>query len=71
MTTDSVMPQGILYNYYFVVIFMSYHFVYLLSVSLRYGFGLMNAGAMTELARVWQTVPDKRKCEIPGQTGPV
>ena len=30
---------------------------------LRYGFGLMDAGAMTELAKNWTNVPQQRICE--------
>ncbi len=33
-----------------------------LDYSHSFGFGLMNAGAMTRLARDWKTVPEQKKC---------
>ena len=32
-------------------------------VSSRYGFGLMDAGRMVELAKNWQNVPTLRSCQ--------
>ncbi|MCL4137474.1 UNVERIFIED_CONTAM: hypothetical protein GTU68_037289 [Idotea baltica] len=34
-------------------------------VSHRFGYGLMDAYGMVELARNWTTVPPQRKCEVP------
>lgn len=33
-------------------------------VSHSFGYGLMDAAAMVNLARTWQTVPEQQKCEI-------
>lgn len=32
---------------------------------LRFGYGLMDAFGMVELAKNWTTVPPQRKCEVP------
>ena len=37
-----------------------------LAVSKFYGFGLMDAGKMVQLAKYWRTVPQQRTCEIKG-----
>ena len=34
-------------------------------VSHRFGYGLMDAYGMVELAKNWTTVPPQRKCEVP------
>ena len=39
-------------------------------VSSRYGFGLMDAGRMTELARNWKNVPAMVKCDIVNEIYP-
>ena len=36
-------------------------------VSKFYGFGLMDAGKMVDLAKQWKTVPPQRRCELKGQ----
>lgn len=33
-------------------------------VSLRYGYGLMDAAAMVKMAKIWTTLPEKHICEI-------
>ena len=33
-------------------------------VSHSFGYGLMDAAAMVQLARVWKTVPEQQRCEI-------
>nr|AAB30556.1 Lfur2 [Lymnaea stagnalis] len=33
-------------------------------VSLRYGYGLMDASAMVDLALLWNTVPEKHECQV-------
>ncbi|XP_025076934.1 furin-like protease kpc-1 [Pomacea canaliculata] len=38
-------------------------------VSLRYGYGLMDASRMVDLALQWRTVPEKRICVAPSQQG--
>jgi len=38
-----------------------------LSVSHHFGFGLLDAGAMVELAMEWQTVPQQRHCTVSAQ----
>ena len=35
-----------------------------LSVSHSFGYGLMDAAAMTDLARNWTVVPEQKICEI-------
>lgn len=41
-----------------------------LSFSHSYGFGLMDAGSMVRLAKIWKTVPEPVKCSTePGQSG--
>lgn len=35
------------------------------NVSHSFGYGLMDATAMVQLARTWQTVPEQHKCEVP------
>ncbi|GAB1606479.1 proprotein convertase subtilisin/kexin type 4-like isoform X1 [Argonauta hians] len=37
------------------------------NVSLRYGYGLMDAQAMVNLAKVWKRLPEKHICEIVSQ----
>ena len=37
-----------------------------LAVSKFYGFGLMDAGKMVQLAKRWNTVPEQRTCEVSG-----
>ena len=37
----------------------------IISVSLRYGYGLMDAGAMVSLAERWTTVPEQHICTTP------
>lgn len=39
----------------------------LTSVSLRYGYGLMDATAMVELAEKWTNVPEQHICTIQSQ----
>ncbi|XP_072157227.1 furin-like protease 1, isoforms 1/1-X/2 isoform X2 [Bemisia tabaci] len=34
------------------------------NVSHSFGYGLMDAGAMVELARKWQTVPEQHRCDV-------
>jgi len=36
----------------------------MLPVSHHFGFGLLDAGAMVELAMEWQTVPRQRHCTV-------
>jgi len=36
----------------------------ILAVSHHFGFGLLDAGAMVELATEWQTVPRQRQCTV-------
>lgn len=36
------------------------------NVSHNFGYGLMDAYAMVQLARKWITVPEQNKCEIKG-----
>lgn len=36
----------------------------LLTVSHSFGYGLMDAAAMVQLARNWPTVPQQHKCEV-------
>ena len=36
-----------------------------LRYSHAYGFGLMDAGKMTRMAKDWETVPDQKKCTTP------
>ena len=38
-----------------------------LTFSKSYGFGLMDAGKMVDLAKQWKTVPPQRRCELKGQ----
>ena len=38
----------------------------MLAVSHAFGYGMMDAGAMTELASRWRNVPEQHKCEIHG-----
>ena len=41
-----------------------------LGFSHSYGFGLMDAGEMVQLAKVWETVPESLTCTTePGQSG--
>jgi len=40
-----------------------------LSFSHSFGFGLMDAGAMVKLAKVWKTVPEPKSCSLSG-SGP-
>ena len=37
-----------------------------LAVSKFYGFGLMDAGNMVQLAKRWNTVPEQQTCEVSG-----
>ena len=37
-----------------------------LAVSKFYGFGLMDAEKMVQLAKRWNTVPEQRTCEVSG-----
>lgn len=41
----------------------------LFTVSHRYGYGLMDAGAMVELAQSWTNVPTQRTCQINAFSG--
>jgi len=34
------------------------------TVSHHFGFGLLDAGAMVELAMEWQTVPEQKHCTV-------
>ena len=37
-----------------------------IAVSHAFGYGMMDAGAMTALAKQWKNVPPQHKCEISG-----
>ena len=39
-------------------------FVLRIQVNSRFGFGLLNAAALTEAAKKWATVPKQSICEI-------
>jgi hypothetical protein len=41
--------------------------VCLFAVSLRYGYGLMDAARMVDLALVWKNVPEKHVCLVAAQ----
>lgn len=40
------------------------HLNFGVSVSHSFGYGLMDATAMVQLAKKWQTVPEQHKCEM-------
>ena len=40
--------------------------IHCIAVSHAFGYGMMDAGAMTELARRWKNVPPQHTCEIHG-----
>lgn len=44
---------------------------FILPVSHSFGFGLMDAAAMVDLARSWQRVPDQHVCSTAGVIGPL
>jgi hypothetical protein len=44
---------------------MTNSIVALIRFSHAFGFGLMDAGGMTRLAKNWVTVPTQKKCETP------
>lgn len=50
-----------LHKFYFIE---QHILIYFITVSHSFGYGLMDAGAMVRLARVWKSVPPQQFCEI-------
>lgn len=59
---DTVTIVIVLFFYYISCVITHVNFG--VAVSHSFGYGLMDATAMVQLAKKWQTVPEQHKCEM-------